>query len=104
MIDAWFWSHWVYWLYETHYRWDDDTKVRMRSAESIIWDFSDVDDMIAELELMLRDAKKYKDEILNYDTMWRENTKYQKFIRNILKHAEERKEKSKRIQSKDMNI
>lgn len=82
--DKWLESHWVYWLHETHYRWDEDDKIRAYSVDSIIWYFSDVDDMIAELELMLKDAKKYKDEILEYDKSWRWNTKYQKFIRKLL--------------------
>ncbi len=84
LIDAWIKSHWVYWLHEMHYRWNDDTKMRAYSVDSIIWYFSDVDDMIAELTLMLKDARKYRDEILEYDKSIRQNNKMQKIIRKIL--------------------
>jgi len=40
--------------------------------------------MIEELELMLKDAKKYRDEILDYDKTSRWNTKYQNWIRKFL--------------------
>ena len=82
--DKWMESHWVYWLHETYYSWEDDSKVNSYTTDSIIWYFSDVEDMIEELELMLKDAKKYKDEILEYDRSWRRNTKYQNRIRKIL--------------------
>lgn len=82
--DNWIDSHWVYWLHETYYSWDDDSKVNSWTIDSIIWYFSDVDDMIEELELMVKDAKKYRDEILDYDKKPRWNTKYQNWIRKFL--------------------
>lgn len=84
LIKNWIKSHRVYWLHETYYKWNEDDKISAWTTDSIIWFFSDVDDMIEELTLMLKDAKKYKNQILDYDKTPRWNTEYQKDIRNIL--------------------
>jgi hypothetical protein len=53
-----------YGIHETYY--DDDGKPDGWTAEPMCGGFDSVDDLIVSLEMMLRDAKKYRNDVLEY--------------------------------------
>jgi hypothetical protein len=54
-------------LHEVHY--NEEGKIVLWTVDPILSGYEDVDDLISALEYMLSDAKKSKDDILDYDTL-----------------------------------
>lgn len=48
---------------------NNEGKIVLWTVDPILSGYEDVDDLISALEYMLSDAKKSKDDILDYDTL-----------------------------------
>lgn len=84
---VWIEPHWIYWLHEVYY--NNKWRIKNRTADSVIWYYDSIDELVAEIKLMYKDVMNTKDIVLDCDKTNRYNNNYKQNQLDILDLEEE---------------